>query len=146
VVRADKPPQLGGPLFSVCAAPATNWRAYGRTQFGQRYSPLTQITAANAGQDRQPLRAGSPHGAPDRAGARATCAAGQLPLRPKRQVGERLCRRYMVDGSGALLTWGATIFDRLACRIQFHRLRKEGTFTLATRQARRPSNTASSLG
>lgn len=25
--------------------------------------------------------------------------------------------------------WGATIFDELACRIQFHRLRYEGTFT-----------------
>jgi quinoprotein glucose dehydrogenase len=25
--------------------------------------------------------------------------------------------------------WGATIFDQLACRIQFHRLRYEGTFT-----------------
>ena len=25
--------------------------------------------------------------------------------------------------------WGATIFDQLACRIEFHRLRYEGTFT-----------------
>jgi len=25
--------------------------------------------------------------------------------------------------------WGATIFDQLACRIQFHRMRYEGTFT-----------------
>jgi quinoprotein glucose dehydrogenase len=25
--------------------------------------------------------------------------------------------------------WGATVFDQLACRIQFHRLRYEGTFT-----------------
>jgi quinoprotein glucose dehydrogenase len=27
--------------------PDEDWRAYGRTQFGQRYSPLTQITPAN---------------------------------------------------------------------------------------------------
>ncbi len=27
--------------------PDADWRAYGRTQFGQRYSPLTQITPAN---------------------------------------------------------------------------------------------------
>ena len=25
--------------------------------------------------------------------------------------------------------WGATMFDQLACRIMFHRLRYEGTFT-----------------
>jgi quinoprotein glucose dehydrogenase len=25
--------------------------------------------------------------------------------------------------------WGATIFDQLVCRIQFHRMRYEGTFT-----------------
>ena len=29
--------------------PDEDWRAYGRTQFGQRYSPLAQITPANAG-------------------------------------------------------------------------------------------------
>jgi quinoprotein glucose dehydrogenase len=28
--------------------PDADWRSYGRTQFGQRYSPLTQITPANA--------------------------------------------------------------------------------------------------
>ena len=28
--------------------PAEDWHDYGRTQFGQRYSPLTQITPANA--------------------------------------------------------------------------------------------------
>ena len=28
--------------------PDADWRSYGRTQFGQRYSPLTQITRANA--------------------------------------------------------------------------------------------------
>jgi quinoprotein glucose dehydrogenase len=28
--------------------PAEDWRAYGRTEFGQRYSPLAQITPANA--------------------------------------------------------------------------------------------------
>jgi len=28
--------------------PDEDWRAYGRSQFGQRYSPLTQITPANA--------------------------------------------------------------------------------------------------
>jgi quinoprotein glucose dehydrogenase len=30
------------------AQPAEDWRDYGRTQFGQRYSPLSQITPANA--------------------------------------------------------------------------------------------------
>jgi quinoprotein glucose dehydrogenase len=30
--------------------------------------------------------------------------------------------------------WGATIFDQLACRIQFHRLRYEGTFTPPSEQ------------
>jgi quinoprotein glucose dehydrogenase len=28
--------------------PDADWRSYGRTQFGQRYSPLTQITPSNA--------------------------------------------------------------------------------------------------
>ncbi|WP_287674133.1 glucose/quinate/shikimate family membrane-bound PQQ-dependent dehydrogenase [Acetobacter sp.] len=31
----------------VAEAPAADWPAYGRTQFGNRYSPLTQITPAN---------------------------------------------------------------------------------------------------
>src|SRR5262249_39106506 len=30
------------------AQPDEDWRAYGRTQFGQRYSPLAQITPDNA--------------------------------------------------------------------------------------------------
>ncbi|MDM0045369.1 membrane-bound PQQ-dependent dehydrogenase, glucose/quinate/shikimate family [Variovorax dokdonensis] len=32
------------------AVPAGEWHAYGRTAFGQRYSPLAQITPANVGQ------------------------------------------------------------------------------------------------
>ena len=31
----------------IAGQPDEDWRAYGRTQFGQRYSPLTQITPAN---------------------------------------------------------------------------------------------------
>jgi quinoprotein glucose dehydrogenase len=37
------PPDLGD------NAPPAEWRHYGRTTFGQRYSPLTQITTANIG-------------------------------------------------------------------------------------------------
>ncbi|MDX8440245.1 glucose/quinate/shikimate family membrane-bound PQQ-dependent dehydrogenase [Mesorhizobium australafricanum] len=33
---------------NVGGQPNEDWRAYGRTQFGQRYSPLSQITPANA--------------------------------------------------------------------------------------------------
>jgi len=31
----------------IAGQPDEDWRSYGRTQFGQRYSPLTQITPAN---------------------------------------------------------------------------------------------------
>ena len=41
VADAGQPPPDGG-------QPAEDWRAYGRTQAGLRYSPLTQITPANA--------------------------------------------------------------------------------------------------
>ena len=34
---------------SADGQPDGDWRAYGRTQFGQRYSPLKQITPSNAG-------------------------------------------------------------------------------------------------
>ena len=40
-IAADAAPDLGG-------MPARDWQAYGRTGFGQRYSPLTAITPANA--------------------------------------------------------------------------------------------------
>src|SRR6185369_8733588 len=49
--------ELDGTLASVASAaalqdaadqPDEDWRAYGRTQFGQRYSPLAEITPANA--------------------------------------------------------------------------------------------------
>ena len=33
----------------AASVPAGEWHAYGRTGYGQRYSPLTQITAANVG-------------------------------------------------------------------------------------------------
>jgi quinoprotein glucose dehydrogenase len=36
------------PGDDVAAQPDDDWRDYGRTQFGQRYSPLKQITPANA--------------------------------------------------------------------------------------------------
>jgi quinoprotein glucose dehydrogenase len=35
------------PVAGEDAQPDEDWRAYGRTQFGQRYSPLAQITPAN---------------------------------------------------------------------------------------------------
>jgi len=37
----------GAVSFSDEAQPDEDWRDYGRTQFGQRYSPLTQITPTN---------------------------------------------------------------------------------------------------
>jgi quinoprotein glucose dehydrogenase len=40
-------PQLVQP--DTGGQPADDWQAYGRTQFGQRYSPLNQITPANVG-------------------------------------------------------------------------------------------------
>ena len=39
----------GGNTSEVSAQPDEDWRDYGRTEFGQRYSPLRQITPANAG-------------------------------------------------------------------------------------------------
>ncbi len=36
------------PSQEAATQPAEDWQAYGRTQFGQRYSPLGQITPANA--------------------------------------------------------------------------------------------------
>ena len=37
-----------GPPPEASTQPDEDWRAYGRTQFGQRYSPLTEITPSNA--------------------------------------------------------------------------------------------------
>ena len=39
----------GGRRLRRVTKPDADWRAYGRTQFGDRYSPLTQITPANVG-------------------------------------------------------------------------------------------------
>src|SRR5262249_49697757 len=53
-VRGSRPTvaDLGGTGLSVPVAsdeqPDEDWRAYGRTQLGQRFSPLSQITPANA--------------------------------------------------------------------------------------------------
>ena len=40
----------GPPRQDVAEQPAEDWRAYGGTQFGQRYTPLAQITPANVKQ------------------------------------------------------------------------------------------------
>ena len=60
IALAHDPQDLAGslpraPSAPIAAADASqmpdgDWRAYGRTQFGTRYSPLRQITPANVGQ------------------------------------------------------------------------------------------------
>ncbi|MBN0127044.1 membrane-bound PQQ-dependent dehydrogenase, glucose/quinate/shikimate family, partial [Pseudomonas aeruginosa] len=39
-----------GMTSTAPAMPDGDWQAYGRTEFGDRYSPLKQITPANVGQ------------------------------------------------------------------------------------------------
>jgi quinoprotein glucose dehydrogenase len=41
------PVASGAPLQESAGQPDEDWRSYGRTQFGQRYSPLAEITPAN---------------------------------------------------------------------------------------------------
>ena len=48
IVTADPGRASEGGQQSDDGQPNADWRSYGRTQFGQRYSPLTQITPANA--------------------------------------------------------------------------------------------------
>jgi quinoprotein glucose dehydrogenase len=57
-----------------------------------------------------------PQGAAPGDHAAATQPFSELTFRPEKKL------------NGADM-WGATIFDQLACRIQFHRMRYEGTFT-----------------
>lgn len=45
---AARPP--GAPASGAAALPDGEWHAYGRTGFGQRWSPLAQITTANVGE------------------------------------------------------------------------------------------------
>jgi quinoprotein glucose dehydrogenase len=41
------PAASGAPLQESAGQPDEDWRSYGRTQFGQRYSPLAEITPVN---------------------------------------------------------------------------------------------------
>ena len=45
--NSDTPTNLGDPLSNGQQTPEGEWSAYGRTDYGQRYSPLTQINTDN---------------------------------------------------------------------------------------------------
>jgi quinoprotein glucose dehydrogenase len=47
VVTTDSPPAAADNQQGGDGQPDADWRSYGRTQFGQRYSPLKQITPTN---------------------------------------------------------------------------------------------------
>ena len=120
LVLPDRAPR---PLGHGPAVPADP----GRPADGERHRPRHPP----AGQDRQPLRARPPH-RPAR-----SCRRPSAPCRKARRRGDHvaptqpfseLTFRPEQNLTGADM-WGATIFDQLACRILFHQLRYEGTFT-----------------
>lgn len=49
-IKGTVPMAAGSTGADASGVPPGEWHAYGRTGYGQRYSPLTQITPANAGQ------------------------------------------------------------------------------------------------
>ena len=96
-----------------------------------------------AGQDRQHLRA-RPARRP------AIVPAPETPVPQGSVAGRPRCRRpspsrpsFRPPKLTETKMWGATMFDQLACRIMFHWLRYEGTFTPPSMQARSSSRATS---
>ncbi len=110
------------------AQPDEDWSAYGRTQFGQRYSPLTQITPANVATLKVAwtFRTGDLPGANDP--VETTFEVTPIKIRDTLYLCSPHQRLFAVDAKSGSLRWSYDpkvqdnpTFQHLTCRgVSFH--------------------------
>jgi quinoprotein glucose dehydrogenase len=122
------------PRQDVADQPAEDWRAYGGTQFGQRYSPLAQITPANVKQLKVAwtFRTGDLPGQNDP--GETTFEVTPIKVQDTLYLCSQHQRLYAVDARTGKLRWAFDpkvqdnpTFQHLTCRgVSYHETRAAG--------------------